>query len=256
MKNEDQFDIILSVLGRVLLGLTARGVSDHAVVIGGQVVSIERISRGQPVFEMTSGSNERIILPFSKEPDILFDREGAAAQDGAIEEVLKSEGFQRASTWRWLANLSGVEIEIDVLESATLEGGAAIVPSAPMTFARARNVVVSAAGHNITLRVPDAASFFRLKLDARLGRAKPKSKDSFDMYAYARTVSVDEIRKSLSQAAEGPTVREALRDLFADVTAVGTIEVLKMIDQPLHEIVARDVVDAFAAIVSVTSALP
>ena len=249
MKTEDQFDIILSVLGRVLLGLSARGVSDHAVVIGGQVVSIERMSRGQPLFEMTSGSNERIMLPFSKEPDILFDREGAAAQDGAIEEVLKIEGFQRASTWRWFANISGIEIEIDVLESATLEGGASIVPAASMTFARARDVVVSAAGQTFTLRVPDPASFFRLKLDARLGRPKPKPKDSFDMYAYARTVPADEIRKSLRQAVEGPQVREALGEIFSTVTAVGTAEVLQLVDQPLYEIVARDVVDAFAAII-------
>ncbi len=248
MKNEDQFDVILSVLGRVLLGLTARGASDHAVVIGGQVVSIERLSRGQSVFEMTSGASERITLPFSKEPDILFDRDGAASQDSAIEEVLKTEGFQRASTWRWHLSINSVEIAVDVLESASTDGGAAVVPSASMALARAREVVVSAAGRNIALRVPDAASFFRLKLDARLGRTKLKPKDSFDMYAYARTVSVEEIRKSLRQAKEGPRVREALVELFSGVTSTGTREVLQLVDQPLHEIVARDVVDVFALI--------
>ena len=252
MTNDERFDIILNVLGRVMLALTARGLGDTAVLIGGQVVSVERRSRNVNTFELRTPMGESISLPFSQEPDLLFNREAAGAQAEAIEEVLKAEGFTRLSTWRWSVKSEGVEVDFDILEPARPEGGGAIVLAGEMTFVRAKAVAVTVGQSSVALRVPDAASFFRLKLDARVGRAKLKLKDSFDMYAYARTVPVDEMRRSLRQAREGASVRDELLVLFGALDSPGTLEAVSMAigagDSALGELIARDVVDVFAEV--------
>jgi hypothetical protein len=143
-----------------------------------------------------------------------------------------------------------MEVDFDILERARPERGAAIVVAGEMTFARAKAVGVKVGQSEVALRIPDAASFFRLKLDARLRRKKVK--DSFDMYAYARTVPVEETRKSLRQAKEGSGVRAELIALFGTTDSPGTLEAVSMAigvgDAALGELIARDVVDIFAAV--------
>ena len=144
----------------------------------------------------------------------------------------------------------GVEVDFDILEGARPERGAAIVVAGDMTFARAKAIGVKVGQAEVTLRIPDPASFFRQKLDARIRRKKMK--DSFDMYAYARTVPVEETCKSLRHAREGSSVRDELVAIFGSTDSPGTLEAVGMAigvgDAALGELIARDVVDIFAAV--------
>jgi hypothetical protein len=231
-------------LAEVIRALRARGVDRCVTLIGGQVVPLERQARGVPVFELGLSSGDRVTIPFSREPDLIFDRTQAGAQVDAIEEVLRALGFQRtAVTWRWRRQ----EVELDVVTPDT----AGRRMDLEIAVVRTRVVSLDVAAQRLEIQVPDPAAFLRLKLNARAQRPEPKDKDSFDIYAYAKTVPAAEIEASLVSAREGPSIRSELKALFFDMHSAGTLEATRQAaqgsaDTDLHELIARDVVDTIA----------
>jgi hypothetical protein len=253
MTDDERLEQVLATLGLVLTAMYARGLGDSVVLIGAQVVAIERRARGLDANLLTLGTGDVIVRPFSLEPDLLHRPVDDGAQPDGLFEVLRGLGFTRVSSWRWRRGEGDSEVLIDVLapRSDADADAATSIPAGEMTLARARRVTLWVGGAALEVPIPDPASYLRLKLDARAWRKPRAGKDSFDLFAYLKTVGAEEARRSLTGAPEGPQILAELRALFSIPTDAGVREVVlfaALYDSQLEAALERDVLDTFAAL--------
>src|SRR5690606_13014420 len=91
--------------------------------------------------------------------------------------------------------------------------------------ARPHTVRVKTTNGELEIKVPDAAGFFTMKLEAM--ELRNENKDAFDIYAYVALCGIDEVADALASArADGALVVERLRGMFGAATSRGVEDVL------------------------------
>ncbi|MBI3182157.1 MAG: hypothetical protein HYZ28_08425 [Myxococcales bacterium] len=258
MTDSERFQVVLRELGELMLELFAVGLADDVVLIGAQVVALEQRSRNEPEFQLDLPAGPRVLRPFSLEPDIVLDTEDLARLED-LPGALRRKGFERSLTpgkpSRWTKRVGDFAMEIDLFTTADCDEAA--LPT-PMTRLRGAPRLplrqLSLDGTN-TIRVPNAYAFMSLKLEAKLRIRPQHTKDSLDLFAYARVVGAESINEALdAEGDEGARVRRELRQLFATVDSDGVRDVVTAAGETMgpdeKALLARGVVDAFEPIVS------
>jgi hypothetical protein len=233
--------------------------AEHVYLIGGQVLSVRERERGRNgVIEIETPTGVRIDRGFSLEPDLLLDIDGMGPRSDALVDVLRRRGYRRARDFRWLREIDGHPVEIDLFRPESSDRdyaptGMIVARGGDLAMARALKVRLGLQAGTLEIAVPDAVGFLAMKIAAKDLRPK-LSKDCFDIYAYVWLTTPEATRAALNSAgADGKQVRAGLQRLFGALDAVGVQDViayastLSDFDRSLLE---RTVADAMAIVLS------
>jgi hypothetical protein len=232
-----------------------------AVLIGGQVLAAERMSRGeQGLIEVETRTGVRVQRGYSFEPDVLFDLEDREATADTLPVVLRQQGYERARDFRWQRTVGEVDVSIDLFrsEDAPEPTGMTILPSAPLVLGQPERVAMEVQGKSIEFALPSPAAYVAMKVEAKLKLRPRDPRDCFDLYAYLCQKSPESIAQSLAANGWSRQLVGPLRELFVSQTAPGTKDVLTYaatLDRSERELVAQDVVDRFSELFSLVDDL-
>lgn len=243
MTDEERFAVVLDELGGVVVELRSIGLNEDVVLIGAQVVALEQQQRSAKLFELQTAHGLRLNRAFSFEPDLAIDSDDEAKL-AEIPDALRRRGFKRqfraGRPATWSKTVGEVTVEIDLFTTAP-EAAHTLVALRGAPRLRSRAITLP---DGTSIRLPDAASFLSMKIEAKQKIRPEKTKDSFDLYAYVTTIGAEEISRQLT-----PRLRESLFELFGDVAAPGVRDVveagLPYGTEDERALLARSVVDLF-----------
>jgi hypothetical protein len=249
MTDEERFRLALAELQSLFSKLYGHEV--HAVLIGGQVLALELLARGQSgELAVETRTGIKVSRGYTLEADLLFDLDRLPDADD-LPLRLRAAGFEPARDFRWAKNSGDFKFSVDLFRppGATEEAPCGMTEAADGGFALNHNhsIQLDVGGRPLSILVPDGPAFIAMKLAARHRRTEPK--DAFDLYAYLRLMGVDTLRTGLARP-ELAELREELRGLFGLRTAAGVRDVLSYakLQGEEAELLAQAVVDEFASL--------
>ncbi len=227
------------------------GLETHAVLIGGQVLALELLARGQPgELAVESRTGIKVSRGYTLEADLLFDLDRLPGPSDDLPDRLRRAGFGRTRDFRWERTRGDFHFAVDLFRApGTTDPPTAMTEAAEGGFAlnHCHSLVLDLEGRPLTVRVPDGPAFIAMKLAARPLRktASERAKDSFDLYAYAHHLK-DNLRE-LCARDELAGLRHDLRRLFGSPSADGVQDVLSYANLPPEEsdLLARAVIGEF-----------
>ncbi|MBK6688833.1 MAG: hypothetical protein IPG45_30460 [Deltaproteobacteria bacterium] len=256
MNDEERFERVLGELRELMKSLAH--LEAHIVMIGGQVLALEAMSRGlSPVIQVDLDTGVPLSRGFSFEPDLLIDVDAAPSTVESVVDVLKARSYRRTRDFRWSKQLDD-EWTFDLDLFRPEDADAANIPTgmtpvdATLALARPHQLRVALAGGYLEIKVPDPAGFLATKLAAKQVHRPDETKDCFDIAVYVQLIGVDPVAQSLRRAgAAGEAILVAFQDLFGNADAAGVRDVLKEsanLDRTGAELVAEGVVDLFTSL--------
>lgn len=251
MTERERFEIVIREVGALIERV---GDLAEVVLIGGQVIALERLAAGHdPVLQVETDTGQVLTRGYSLEADLLLDPpdpEQSTRWD-ELPHLLRERGFRRGpKDYQWDKEVSGalVRLELFIPEQAPEPATAMTrLPRGEDVLRRAMPLPATAGSKAGSIRLPDPVSYIQLKLDARL-RLRAKPKDSFDLYAYSRWRGTARIREALRASARRPEIEPELRVLFGSTGSRGVLDILEYatsLDELERELVATDVVRCF-----------
>jgi len=250
-----RFEVVLDELRVIMVELRRIGV--HAVLVGGQVLAVERRENGGTgVVEVRTPTDVAVNRGFSLEPDLLIDADQAGERVHALGDALRNCNFKRVNTARWYKKTHAGDVFLDIFIPAEADPmndpGAVRLPQGEAALLKPRNVKLQLKNGILEIDVPDPVGFLAMKLEAKLRLRPTETKDSFDIYAYVAMKGAQLVAKAIQDDHFlGADLKAKLQQLFGDINAPGVTDVLTFaggLAAEERDLLARAAVDLFAEI--------
>ncbi len=256
MTEAERFSVILDELGALLVKLGYY--SENIVLIGGQALAAEQVAAGEdPILQVQTDTGQTIDRGYSFDPDLLIEPLDPAesSQWDELPQLLRNAGYARTPrSFRWEKQVGEVYVRVDLFMPAGHPEPPTMMtplPRGDKVLSRSQSMWLSVGGKGFSLRTPSIIDFVLMKLDARGLRHKVNPKDAFDLYAYVRKKTPEEVGRAIAGAPERDEALRRLKELFGLTDSVGVLEVLEFastLDEGDRALVARDVVRTFDAV--------
>ena len=257
MTDDERFELIVTELGRLMIALG--DLAFHVVLIGGQVPAlIGRQRHGSALISIQTDTGITIDRAYSFEPDLLIDAKSIDFQGERLPVILRQCGFERTKSARWAKSLGTFTMELDLFrpkEHSDVYDPTPLteLPDGDLVLGLRETLEVQTPDISFQISIPKPLAFLAMKLKAKQQLRPHDRKDSFDIYAYAQMIGIDELEEALTREKElGDRIREGLDDLFGDIHAVGVQDVLhfsNVWDPEERALLAQAVVDCFRPLV-------